>query len=239
MFPCGCPTKPTLVLFIEMFANLRNRDSEILSFTIPRNQELFIKIQSVGKTRNSAIEEIKKVFVHIEKKHEKIMREVRERRELEINNLDILIKNMKQRELVLLQEKVRSQKISITNFNQELKYIKKDIISLSDKNPVLAALKLTEKQNLMKLIRSLELDLLELKNKKYMLETTEFNKLIEQRSYLASLLKRPNYKKTEIIGEILVKKNITFSRLLSMMGISFLLSLTFGYLIFIKTKEPV
>lgn len=191
------------VLFIDLYKNEKDVDAKISSITVPKKQDGFLEIKAEGISNEAITREIQKVIAYIQAEHQKILDDVKQRRELEISNIDSRIENIKSREVALLDEKISLQEENVIGYKKQLEMIDANIKKIEDSNPSLAALKLMEKRDLNNFILSLNLQLLEMKNKKDELETSVINELLEKKNLLKSMLLPHNYKNTQVIGKII------------------------------------
>jgi LPS O-antigen subunit length determinant protein (WzzB/FepE family) len=191
------------VLFIDLYKNAKDVDAKILSINMPKKQDGFLEVKAEGVSNETAIQEIQKVIAYIKTEHQKILDDVKQRRELEINNIDLKIENIKNKEIVLLNEKISLQEENLQGYKKQLELIDANIKKIENTNPTLAALKLMEKRDLNNFILNLNLQLLEMKNKKDELETSAINELLEKKNLLISMLLPHNYKNSEVIGQII------------------------------------
>ena len=191
------------VLFIDMYKNKKDRKATITSISVPKRQKTFIEIKSLAVNNKLAKQEIEKVVDYIQKSHQKILDDVKRRRELEIKNIDAKISNIKNKQIAILSEKIALQSKNLNSYRKQLVLINANLKKIEKINPTLAALKLMEKRDLSSFIVSLNLQLMDMRNKKDELKTTAINSLLEKRSLLFSMLLPYNYKNSEIVGSII------------------------------------
>jgi LPS O-antigen subunit length determinant protein (WzzB/FepE family) len=191
------------VLFIDMYKNKKDRVSEITSIAVPKKSNNFIEIKSLATSNELATKEIDNVVSYIKDEHKKILDDVKQRRELEIKNIDTKINNIKNKEIVLLSKKIDMQERNLKDYKKQLKLIDDNISKIQNTNPSLAALKLMEKRDLSTFIINLNMQLMDMRNKKDTLETTVINELIEKKNLVKSMMLPHNYKNSEIVGEII------------------------------------
>ena len=191
------------ILFIDVFKNEKDRDYAISGISNPKNTNNFIEIAAQAISNEIASRELTKVVDYIQTKHQVILDDVRNRRELEINNINTKINNIKNKEVALLSNKIEIQTANLEDYKSQLKQTNIVIRDIEKTNPALTALKLMEKRDLSAFIVNLNLQLMDMRNRKDELETTAINDLIEQRTLLESMLMPHNYKNSEIIGKII------------------------------------
>ncbi len=196
-------SKKLNILFIDMFKNEKDREFEITSISTPKKVNNFIEIKAEAISNELASQEIITVVSYIENKHQNILNDVKNRRELEIKNIETKINNIKNKEIKLLSEKIRIQQANLNNYKQQLETIGKNIKDIENTNPALTALKLMEKRDLSSFILELNLQLMDMRNTKDELETTTINNLLEKKQLVESMMLPHNYKNSEIIGQII------------------------------------
>jgi len=209
------------VLYIDMLKNQKDRISEIDSISVPKKQNNFLEIQSSGISNQEAIKEINKVIEFIKSNHIKTMDDIKQRRELEIKNIDSKISKIKNKDIKLLNDKININERNLKNYKSELKKINSNISEIENNNPSLTALRLMEKRDLTSYIIDLEIQILDMINKKDELEITTINQLEEEKNLLASMLLPHNYKMTEVIGQIITNDYPTKPKKKLIIAVSF------------------
>ena len=196
-------SKKLNTLFIDMFKNEKDRNYEISSISVPKKSNNFIEIKAEAISNKIASREILKVVDYIKNKHQKILSDVKNRRELEIKNINTKIDNIKNKEIKLLSEKIDIQQANLNDYKLQLNTIGKNIKDIENSNPALTALKLMEKRDLSSFILELNLQLMDMRNQKDELETTSINQLLEKKQLVESMMLPHNYKNSEVIGRVI------------------------------------
>jgi LPS O-antigen subunit length determinant protein (WzzB/FepE family) len=191
------------ILFIDMLKNEKDRKFEITSISTPKKVNNFVEIKAEAISNELASQQILKVVSYIKNKHQKILDDVTNRRELEIKNIETKIYNIKNKEVKLLTEKINIQQANLDDYKLQLNTIGKNIKDIENSNPALTALKLMEKRDLSSFILELNLQLMDMRNKKDELQTTSINQLFEKKQLIASMMLPHNYKNSEIVGQII------------------------------------
>jgi LPS O-antigen subunit length determinant protein (WzzB/FepE family) len=192
------------ILFIDMMKNEKDREFEIISISSSKKVNNFVDIKAEAISNEIASGEILKVVTYIQNKHQKILHDVKNRRELEIKNIETKIDNIKNKEVKLLSEKINIQQANLEDYKQQLNTIGNNIKDIENTNPALTALKLMEKRDLSSFILELNLQLMDMRNKKDELETTAINQLLEKKQLVKSMMLPHNYKNSAIVGKIIV-----------------------------------
>ena len=200
-------SKKLNVLFIDMLKNEEDRDYEITSISTPKKAKNFIEIKAEATSNAVASSEVQKVIEFVQEKHQAILDDVKKRRELEINNINTKINNIKNKEIKLLSQKINIQEINLNDYKKQLTKIDQNIKNIENSNPALTALKLMEKRDLSSFIVELNLQLMDMRNKKDELETTVINGLYEKKQLVESMLLPHNYKNSAVVGKIITNNH--------------------------------
>ncbi|MDB2405349.1 Wzz/FepE/Etk N-terminal domain-containing protein [Arcobacteraceae bacterium] len=196
-------TQKLNILFIDMEKNIKGKDATINSIKIPKGSNEFVEIKALSISNELAKNEINKVIDYIEVKHQKILDDTKQRRELEIKNIDININNIKSIQLKEYKKNILKQEYNLKIYIEELNNINNIIKKIETVDYSLTALKLMEKTNLLKMISDLELTLFNQKKEYNDLSISTLNDLLEKKNIMESLLLPHNYKNTQIVGEII------------------------------------
>ncbi len=196
-------SKKLNILFIDIFNNVKAKESEITSISVPKGQTSFLEVKALAISNEKAKEEIQKLLTYTQGKHQKILDDVKWRRELEIRNIEIRINDIKTKEVKLIDKKIALTKDTIAASKKELLALEESLKNMKNANSAFIALQLIQKRDLVQNIERLENKLIDIQNKKNTLESTTINKLLEDKALISSMLLPYNYKNTEIIGEII------------------------------------
>lgn len=191
------------ILYIDMYKNVKEKKSQIVSINIPKGSKEFIEIKSEGISNQVAENEIIKVVKYIQSKHQIILDDVKERREVEIKNVEAEIQYMLTKTIPSLKDKITLQTNLIKDIENDVKILDDNIKEIETKNPSLAALKLMGKRDMNNYSMNIKNQILDMKNKIDTYTTINISSLQEKKLTLASLLFPYNYKNSEIVGSIL------------------------------------
>jgi LPS O-antigen subunit length determinant protein (WzzB/FepE family) len=191
------------VIFIDIHKNDKDKKSEVISILVPKESKEFLEIKALAISNELAIKEINLVLSHIQEKDKTILLDVKNRRELKINNINSQISNIQEKQVELFDKNIKLQVEQLVKFKEQLNDIKQNIKWIQKKQPVLAALQLMGQSDLTRSILTLEMHIIELQNKKEKLTTMKINSLIEKRNLLQSMLLPHNYKTSKIVGKII------------------------------------
>jgi uncharacterized protein involved in exopolysaccharide biosynthesis len=191
------------LLFIEIVKNEKNKTASITSILTSKGVTGFLEINSEAMSNESSISEINKVVNYIQSKHQIIMNDVKNRRKLEIKNIQSRIDNIKNKEIKLLTQKINAQQGNLDNYRNQLNKMITNIVDISKTDPALTALKLMEKRDISTFVAELNLQLMDMRDKRDTLETTTINDFIERKKLVESMLLPHNYKNSEVIGKVI------------------------------------
>ena len=191
------------LLFIDLLKNEKDKKATITSISTTKGVSGFLDIKSESISNELAISEINKVVAYIQNKHQTIMDDVKNRRKLEIKNIQTRIDNIKNKEIILLTQKINAQQNNLDNYRAQLNKMIVNIEDISKTDPALTALKLMEKRDISTFVAELNLQLMDMRDKKDTLETTTINDLIERKKLVESMLLPHNYKNSEVIGRVI------------------------------------
>ena len=196
-------SKKLNILFVDIHKNDKNVKSKIVSITVPKKSNVFLEIKAEGISNALATKSINEVVKYVQASHQKILDDVKKRREFEIENIDRKIFNIKNKETKLLDEKILLEEKSVKEYKHQLNKIDENLKRIEKLHPTLAALKLMQRRNLSEFILKLNMQLLEMRDKKENLNTNVIWDFKEKRNLLKSMLLPYNYKNSEIVGEIM------------------------------------
>ena len=191
------------VLYIDMYKNVKDKKASVESITIPKKSKGFIEIKSLAVSNDLAVKSILKIVEYIQQKNQKVLDDVKQRREFEIKNLDVKIDDIKKKEMALLSKKISLKKQTLKGYENQLKLIDENIKKIENTKPTLVALELMEKRDLSATIMNLNMQIMDMINKENNLETTVIANLKERKKLLESMLLPHNYKNTAIVGEVI------------------------------------
>jgi len=159
-------TKKLTILFVDMRKGELEKKSEVSSISLPKGSKELIEIKSLAVSNALAKKEINEIIQYIQTEHKKILDEVKQRREIEIKNVDSKISNIQDKSIPLLEEKIALQESTLSNFTKQIASIEENMKKIESSNPSLAALKLMEKRDLTSFTINMRGEILDLKDKK-------------------------------------------------------------------------
>jgi len=191
------------LLFIDLLKNEKDRKATITSISTTKGVTGFLDIKSQSTSNELVVNEVNKVVSYIQNKHQTIMDDVKNRRKLEIKNIQTRIDNIKNKEIKLLMQKINAQQNNLDNYRVQLNKMITNIEDISKTDPALTALKLMEKRDISTFVAELNLQLMDMRDKKDTLETTTISELVERKKLVESMLLPHNYKNSEVIGRVI------------------------------------
>lgn len=213
------------ILFIELYKNEKGRDFKISSISTVKNSNKFIEIKAQATSNQIATREATKVVENIQARHQVILNDIKNRRELEIRNINTRIDNIKNKEVPLLLEKIKLQQVNLHDYKSQLDQANIVINNIENTNPALTALKLMEKRDLSSFVVDLNLQLMDMRNNIDRLEITAINDLIEQRALIESMLMPHNYKNSTVIGRVVTSNHPVAPKKKLIVAVAFIASL--------------
>ncbi len=191
------------LLFIDLLKNEKDKKATITSISTTKGVSGFLDIKSEAASNELAINEVNKVVFYIQNKHQTIMDDVKNRRKSEIRNIQNKIDNITNKEIKLLVQKINAQQNNLDNYQSQLNKMITNIEDISKTDPALTAIKLMEKRDISTFAAELNLQLMDMRDKKDTLETTTINELLERKKLVESMLLPHNYKNSEVIGRVI------------------------------------
>lgn len=195
--------KKLTTIFIDMVKDEKNKQFEINSIISPKGLTNFLEIKSEGVSNKRAQEGIEKIVFHIQQEHQKILDDVKQRREFELKNINMQIQDIQDKTVSLLDKKIELQKKNLEDLRSQLASINENLKNLQSLNPSLAALKLMEKRDISNAIINVTTQLFDMESQRNELLTTTIYKLQESKKLLETLLLPHNYKNTLVVGQII------------------------------------
>lgn len=199
--------KKLSTIFIDMLKNNTDKEYTINAITVPKGMTSFLEIKSEAKSNEEAIKGIDKVLAFVQEEHQKTLDDVKQKRELELHNIDLQIADIKEKKVNLLDKKIDLQKQNLEDLQGQLKLVDSNLKNIQSLNPSLAALKLIEKKDISSSILSISSQLFDMENQRDELLTTTIYRLEESKKFIEILLLPHNYKNTQIVGDIITNKS--------------------------------
>ncbi len=243
------------VRYIDVFKNIKGRDSKISSISSSKGAEQFILISAMGKSNKLAIKEVKTLISNLRLQHKSIIDEIISNKQSALDDLDLDILNINNNTVIgikaninyITKTKIPSLNKKIIATKQELDEAKiqleKAINNLTNNNASLAALRLTQIQALQSKISLNEIKIINFNSSKELIVSVSLPKLKrnldkinkidipkidEQRKLIYLSMQSHNYRNTDIIGDIITRKSPAKPRRLIISFISIILGGVLG-----------
>jgi len=194
-------------LFIDMLKDQKNKPASIAKVSAPKGSQNFLEISAKGLSSEEAATEIGGLLKHVQADHQEVLNDVKEKIEREIHLIDQKIDMIRTKQIPLLDEKISLQSANLKAFSEQLKNIEDSLRSTQSQNPSLAALQLMQKRDITNFALDLNLQILEMQNKRDELATSAVSNLYESKKMLELSLLPHNYKNTQIVGDVITSES--------------------------------
>ncbi len=196
-------SKELEILFIDIVKNKKDREAQIESIGLLKQQNNFLEITALSSSNKLAIAEINKVVNFVQANHKKKLDDVMKLHETNAKQVEAKLALLKNKMLPAIEEKIARYKKDIeiyeTNFNE----VQKNLQKIKSVNPTLAAIQINEQRYLADMLMKLKDSLEQSENEKNDIEVVRIEKFKEELSALKVLMKPYNYRNTEVIGNIM------------------------------------
>ena len=194
-------------LFIDMLKDQKDRPASIVQISAPKGSQNFLQISANGLSSQDAVAEIDTLLRHVQAEHQELLNDVKQKIEREIYLVEQKIDIIKNKQIPLLDEKISLQSNNLQAFSEQLGSIEDNLRFIQSQNPSLAALQLMQKRDITNFALTLNLQILEMQNKRDELATTAISNLYESKKLLELSLLPHNYKNTQIVGDIITSES--------------------------------
>ncbi len=188
-----------------LFIDIEREDNFITDISAVEKQENFISIVSNAPSNSEAIRNIEQVVSYIQKKHNVILQEVKNSREIDISRLEKKLKFIQTREIPKINEKINTYTKDMEHYTLNLNKLIISIAKIENKTPALVLLEINEQRHLNEIIFKIQNKLKELEEQKFKLQNLELGKLEEEIHTIKSLMLPHNYQNSNVIGKIVTK----------------------------------
>jgi len=194
------------VIFIKQEENIENKKNWIENISIPKGSQDFLEITSEGFSNQLAIQKFNDILSFIQKKHQEIIYDIKDRNLKQIEFLIKTEKSLKEIDLDLNRKNFIKAKQDLEFYKKNLKQLSKEFNEVKNKNSTFALLILTQQKNIQDIISNLEnrIDsLIKEKNDIYL----KIDTIKQQIQNIKDSIKPYNLKNTQIVGKILTNKS--------------------------------
>ena len=196
-------TKELEVLYIEVLKNKKDRPAMIESIALVKKQKNLFEIVANGNSNKTATAELMKVVEYVQKKHQKLLDDVRELREAQIKDVKSRLSLIEEKTLPALKSRISRYQDDVTIYEQNFKDVQENLKKIKKIDPTMAALQINEQSYLAKMLMKLRDSLEGYREKKENIIFIKLPELQKNLNILYSSMKPYNYKNTAIIGNIM------------------------------------
>ena len=191
------------ILYVDTLKNEKDREAWIESVDLVKKVNNYFEISAQGISNEVAIVELKKVVKYTQKKHQKILDDVKEFRESQIKQAEGKLLLLKNKTLPALKEKILRYTNDIKLYEANFIDVQENLKKIKSSNPTLATIQINEQRYLADMIIKLKDSLEIFESEQNEIEFVKISKLEEELNSLQTLMKPYNYKNTEVVGTIL------------------------------------
>ena len=222
------------VKYIDVFKNVKDRESLIKSISISKKNPQFLSITALGKDNALAVNEVKKVINEVLTEHNKIIEEIVAKKQSELDNIDRSIFQLEHNEMTKILENIDYiKKIEIPSIDETIATVTadleksekqrdealKNLISLKN-DASLSSLRMAQIQNLEYKISANQIKLIDLNTKKQAITSTTLPEeerkmeklkkvklvsLQEKRKLILLSMQSHNYHNSAIVSNIITQ----------------------------------
>lgn len=200
-------SKKLSMIFIDLKENEKDKEFEITKINLSKGLKNFIEVSSESTSNDLGIKGLNEIVTYTKAIHSKLLKDVKEKNDLEIKNIDLLISNIQTDKIVNINKKIGLYDQNIINLEEQMKSVIETLKNMNTLDYSITALKLMEKRDISNEIISNKSKLYDLIEEKENLINIDLNKLLERKKLLETLSLPHNFKNTEVVGNILTGDN--------------------------------
>ncbi len=200
-------SKKLSMIFIDLKENEKDKEFRITKINLSKGMKNFIEISSESTSNDLGTKGLNEIITYIKDIHLKLLKDIKERNDLEIKNIDFLISNIQNGKIINVSKKIELYNQNIINLEEQMKSVVETLKNMNTLDYSISALKLMEKRDISNEITVNKLKLYDLIEQKENLTNIDLNKLFERKKLLETLSSPYNFKNTEIVGNILTDDN--------------------------------
>ena len=200
-------SKKLSMIFIDLKKNDKNKEFEITKIATSKGMKNFIEISSESTSNDLATKGLNEIITYTQNIHSKLLKDVKEKNDLEIKNINFLISNIQNDKIVNIEKKIDLYNKNIINLEEQMKSVTETLKNMNTLDYSITALKLMEKRDISNEIIVNKSKLYDLIEEKENITNIDLNKLLERKKLLETLSLPHNFKNTEIVGNILTDDN--------------------------------
>lgn len=200
-------SKKLSMIFIDLKENEKDKEFKITKINLSKDMKNFIELSSESTSNDLGIKGLNEIITYIKDIHLKLLKDIKERNDLEIKNIDFLISNIQNGKIINVSKKIELYNQNIINLEEQMKSVVETLKNMNTLDYSISALKLMEKRDISNEITVNKLKLYDLIEQKENLINIDSNKLLERKKLLETLSLPHNFKNTEVVGNILIGDN--------------------------------
>ena len=200
-------SKKLSMIFIDLKKNDKNKEFEITKIATSKGMKNFIEISSESTSNDLATKGLNEIITYTQNIHSKLLKDVKEKNDLEIKNIDFLISNIQNDKIVNIEKKIDLYNKNIINLEEQMKSVTETLKNMNTLDYSITALKLMEKRDISNEIIVNKSKLYDFIEQKENITNIDLNKLLERKKLLETLSLPHNFKNTEVVGNILTDDN--------------------------------
>jgi uncharacterized protein involved in exopolysaccharide biosynthesis len=200
-------SKKLSMIFIDLKENEKDKEFKITKINLSKGMKNFIEITSESTSNDLGTKGLNEIITYIKDIHLKLLKDIEERNDLEIKNINFLISNVQNGKIINVSKKIELYNQNIINLEEQMKSVLETLKNMNTLDYSISALKLTEKRDISNEITVNKLKLYDLIEQKENLINIDSSKLLERKKLLETLSLPHNFKNTEVVGNILTGDN--------------------------------
>jgi LPS O-antigen subunit length determinant protein (WzzB/FepE family) len=200
-------SKKLSMIFIDLKKNEKDKEFEITKINLSKGLKNFIEVSSESTSNDLGIKGLNEIVTYTKAIHSKLLKDVKEKNDLEIKNIDFLISNIQNDKIVNIEKKIDLYNKNIINLEEQMKSVTETLKNMNTLDYSITALKLMEKRDISNEIIENKSKLYDLVEEKENLINIDLNKLLERKKLLETLSLPHNFKNTEIVGNVLIDED--------------------------------
>ena len=190
-----------------MKKNDKDQEFEIKKINLSKGMKSFIEVSSESTSNDLGIKGLNEIITYTKDIHSKLLKDVKEKNDLEVKNIDLMILNIQNDKIVNINKKIELYDQNIINLEEQMKSVIETLKNMNSLDYSVTALKLMEKRDISNEIITNKSNLYDLIERKENLINIDLNKLSERKKLLETLSLPHNLKNTEVVGNILTDDN--------------------------------
>jgi LPS O-antigen subunit length determinant protein (WzzB/FepE family) len=200
-------SKKLSMIFIDLKENEKDKEFKITKINLSKGMKNFIEVSSESTSNDLGIKGLNEIITYAKDIHSKLLKDVKEKNDLEIKNIDSLISNIQNDKIVNINKKIELYDQNIINLEEQMKSVIETLKNMNTLDYSITALKLMEKRDISNEIITNKTNLYDLIEEKENLINIDLNKLLERKKLLETLSLPHNFKNTEIVGKVLIDED--------------------------------